>query len=137
MTDMNRRVVSILAFGALLLPGCLEREMKITSEPSGALVFISDKEVGRTPVTVPFTWYGDYDIILRLEGHQALKTHAQINAPIQEYPPLDLLSELAPWTIRDTRYLHYQLKPLAAPTEAELIKRAEAMEKKNLEPVGR
>ena len=28
------------------LAGCVEREMTITSEPSGALVFISDQEVG-------------------------------------------------------------------------------------------
>jgi len=111
--------------------------MTITSDPPGAVVYVSNVEVGRTPVTIPFLWYGDYDVILRLEGHNTLTTHAQINMPIYEYPPFDLLSEMAPWTYRDLRYLHYKLMPLTPPNEEDLIQRAQAMEKRNLEPVKR
>ena len=133
---MNRLQV-LLVFLAVLLAGCVEREFVITSEPAGALVFISDVEVGRTPVTVPFTWYGDYDIILRLDGHTTLKTHANINVPVYEIPPFDLLSEIAPWTYHDRRYLHYELETLELPSDNELIRRAVVMEEKNLEPVRR
>jgi hypothetical protein len=129
---MNRRVGCILA-AAMCLGGCVDREMTITSQPPGALVFVSDVEVGRTPVTIPFTWYGDYDVNLRLEGYETIKTHAEINPPVYEYPPLDLLSELAPWTYRDNRYLNYTLKPYTPPSDEELIRRAQTMEKKNLE----
>jgi len=99
------------------------------------MVFISDREVGRTPVTVPFTWYGDYEIILRHESYETLKTHADIRMPWYEVPPLDLLSELAPWTYRDRRYLHFEMDKLVLPGDAELIRRAEALEKRNLQPV--
>jgi len=122
---------------AVALAGCVEREFVITSEPPGALVYISDVEVGRTPVTHPFTWYGDYDIMLRHEGRQTLKTHAEITPPIYEIPPLDLLSEIAPWTYHDRRYLHYQLDELAQPSDEELIRRAKVMEQENLQPVNR
>ena len=44
------------------LTGCIERTISITSEPSGALVHLNDDEVGRTPLTVPFTFYGVYDV---------------------------------------------------------------------------
>jgi len=111
--------------------------MFITSAPAGALVFVSDVEVGRTPVTVPFTWYGDYDIILRLDGHETLKTHANINVPIYEIPPFDLLSHMAPWTYRDYRYLHFDLQKLVLPSDEELIEAADALEKRNREPVER
>jgi hypothetical protein len=33
---------------AVLLAGCVEREMLVTSEPAGAIVYVSDVEVGRT-----------------------------------------------------------------------------------------
>lgn len=120
---------------AACLGGCVEREMTITSEPSGALVYVSDREVGRTPVSLPFTWYGDYDIILRRAGYKTLKTHANITPPIYEIPPLDLLSALAPWTYHDRRYLHYKLTRLGPLDEEALLRRAEQMRRRTVEPV--
>ena len=135
---MSWRVVYILTvLLGLSLVGCVDREMVITSRPAGALVFVSDVEVGRTPVTLPFTWYGDYDIILRRSGFQAVATHAQINPPIYEIPPFDLLSEIAPWTYHDRRYLHYEMEKLVLPEEDELLQRAEALREKNLQSVER
>jgi hypothetical protein len=119
----------------LAIAGCVERELYITSEPEDALVRISDVEVGRTPLTVPFLWYGDYDIVLRLDGYKTIKTHALIRPKWYEVPPLDLLSQLAPWTYHDRRELSYKMERLELPADAELIRRAEEMRKKNLEPV--
>jgi len=122
----------------VLLGGCVEREMAITSEPEGALVLVSDREMGRTPVTFAFTWYGDYDIILRdKEGYKTLKTHAAINPPWYEVPPLDLLSHIAPWTYRDKRFLHYKLEKLEPVSDEELIKKADEMRRRTVEPAGR
>ena len=134
---MNRVTIAIAATFAVLAGGCIEREMSITSEPAGALVFISDVEKGRTPLTVSFTWYGDYDLILRREGYKTLKTHAHINAPAHQYPPLDLFVAMAPWTVRDHRYLHFRMEELVQPTDEQLIERAETLRKRNLQPVTR
>lgn len=109
--------------------------MIVTSEPAGALVFISDREVGRTPVTQPFTWYGDYDIVLRKEGSETLETHANLLPPWYELPPLDLLSALAPWTYHDRRYLHYELKPLSLPDDEQLLRSARELRERAAEPV--
>ncbi|MFP3937216.1 MAG: PEGA domain-containing protein [Phycisphaerae bacterium] len=125
--------ISLVAVG--LMFGCVERELTITSEPEGALVYISDEEVGRTPVTVPFTWYGDYDIIVRRDGYETLDTHAKIHTPWYEVPPIDLLSALAPWTYHDRRYLHYKLEPLTLPDDEELLDQAEQMKQRTLQPV--
>lgn len=110
----------------------MERELRITSQPEGALVFVSEKEVGRTPVTLPFTWYGDYDIQLRLEGYKTLNTHAEINPPWYEVPPIDLLSYLSPWTYRDHRFLDYKLEKQEPVSPEVLIKRAEEMRARTL-----
>ena len=135
MRNLLTGIVMIASAG--LLAGCVEREMTITSEPAGALVFVSDVEVGRTPLKRSFLWYGDYDIILRLDGHETLKTHASIKPPIYEIPPFDLLSHIAPWTYHDRRFLHYRLKPLKLPSDNELIRRAERMQKRNEEPISK
>ncbi|MFP4052617.1 MAG: PEGA domain-containing protein [Phycisphaerae bacterium] len=132
---MKRRAYLTGMLAAVLLTGCVEREMLVTSEPAGAIVYISDVEVGRTPVKVNFTWYGDYDIMLRKDGFETLKTHANLTPPIYELPPLDLLSAIAPWTYHDKRYLHFEMSKLNLPEDEELIRRAEQMRQRNLEPV--
>ncbi len=133
---MKTHLLLLTIFVAILTPGCVEREMSITSQPPGAMVLISDVEVGRTPVTIPFTWYGDYDIILRRDGYKTLKTHAKITMPIYEVPPLDLLSAIAPWTYHDSRYLHFEMEPFVKSSDDELIERAEQMELRTAEDVG-
>ncbi|MHC4295186.1 MAG: PEGA domain-containing protein [Planctomycetota bacterium] len=134
---MNRYAILVVLGAVLLIGGCVEREMLITSKPAGALVFVSDVEVGRTPVTLPFTWYGDYEIILRRSGHETLKTHANINPPVYEIPPLDFFSAIAPWTYHDRRYLHFEMQPLKEASDSDLIRRADAMRKRNAQPVTR
>ena len=124
-----------LAAAAMGLCGCLERDITVTSEPAGALVYLNDVEVGRTPLTVPFTWYGDYDVQVRLDGCQTLATHAKINAPIQETPPFDLFAELSPVTYTDHRYLYYKLQPLVLPTDDELKARAQKLQQENMKSV--
>jgi hypothetical protein len=60
-----------IVIGASTLVGCVERTISITSEPRGALVYLNDEEVGRTPVSVPFTYYGVYDVRLEREPEWA------------------------------------------------------------------
>jgi len=94
----------------MLLAGCVERTITISSEPKGALVFLNDKEVGRTPVTVPFQWYGDYDVILRKNGYDAMKTHKRVVQPWYEYFPFDIFAELFyPGTIHDEHVWEFEM----------------------------
>ncbi len=120
--------VAMLAL-ALPIPGCVERTVTINSQPEGATVFLNDQEVGRTPVKVPFTWYGDYDIILRKDGYETLKTHCQLEAPWYQYPFIDLFAEcLIPMTLRDEHILEpFVLAPFNAPTREGLLYRADEM----------
>ncbi len=88
--------------------------MTIKSDPPGALVYLKDREIGRTHVTRDFMWYGNYQVEVRKEGFEALKTHKWVVAPAYQWIPLDLLAELVPVTFRDRQNLFFQLKPEAA-----------------------
>ena len=76
--------------------GCVERRLLITSEPSGALVHLNDQEVGRTPLEVPFTWYGTYDVRLQRPGYVTLQTQREAEMPWWETPGPDLFAEAVP-----------------------------------------
>lgn len=111
-----RTTVARIALGAALvgltgLTGCLERTIQITSEPSGALVWVNDVEVGRTPCEAEFTYYGKYDVRLRLEGYEPLSTIAQAKQPLYEYPPFDLGATIVPWRVENVVKWHFALEP--------------------------
>lgn len=102
-----------LAALAMALAGCgqVTRQMTLKSEPSGALVYLNGQEVGRTPCTVDFTWYGRYDVVLRREGSQTVKTTQDVPAPWWQWIPLDLVSEIVPGRKIDHHEYAFTLKP--------------------------
>jgi hypothetical protein len=91
--------------------GTVDRRMSITSEPPGALVYMNDQEVGRTPVKREFTWYGVYDVQVRADGYETKFTKTRVIAPIWQWPPFDLMAELAPIHWKDVHKIHYHLRP--------------------------
>ena len=67
---MKRWLILLMA----ALGGCVERTMTFQSNPPGALVYVNNQEIGRTPMRRDFTWYGNYDVVLRKDGYETLKT---------------------------------------------------------------
>ncbi|HNX27270.1 MAG TPA: PEGA domain-containing protein [Phycisphaerae bacterium] len=113
----------------VIICGCVEREWTIRSEPEGAVVYVSNVEVGRTPVTIDFTWYGDYDVTIRKDGYDTLDTHVKIDPPWFEWVGVDLFSEIAPWTYYDRRETLHILQKRHMPNENELIQKAKDLQK--------
>ena len=110
MMHVMRKIGLLLLIG--LLSGCVQRTLSVTSEPSGALVYLNGQEVGRTPLKRDFTWYGTYDVQLRREGYQTLDTKSKVIAPAWLWFPFDLVAELWPGRIKDQHHLHYTLSPI-------------------------
>jgi len=99
---------------AILPAGCVRRTLMVRTEPEGARVFLNDYEVGTSPVSVDFTWYGDYDVIVRKDGYETLKTHHEIKPPWYQVPPIDFVAEiLVPFEIHDEREASFTLRPMA------------------------
>jgi hypothetical protein len=125
---MRRAPIFLLA-AALAAGGCVERTMTVETNPPQALAYINDEEAGRTPFNHRFVWYGTYEIEVRKEGYQTLKTTAPVIAPWWQWVPFDLIAELLPLHLEDSHTLHYTLQPIQPGKEApdELIDRAQRL----------
>lgn len=115
---------------AAILGGCVERRLTINTEPEGALVILNDEEIGTSPVTVSFEWYGDYDVAIRKEGFETLKTHRKLKGPWYDKFPYDLFVQLLnPKRIVDSYEWTFTLAPQKQPTREELIRNAQELKK--------
>jgi hypothetical protein len=116
------------------LTGCVERTMKITTNPTGARVFLNDEEIGVSPVKTSFLWYGDYDVVIRKPGYKTLKTNYRVNAPWHQIPPIDLITEcFLPGTIKDEHELPtFDLAAETTEPAADLVERAVEMRDRTL-----
>jgi hypothetical protein len=112
-------VVFAVLFAAFFSSGCVQRRMLIRSNPPGARVYVDDYEIGDTPVSANFTYYGTRKIRLVKDGCETLTVMQPFPTPWYEYVPLDFVSEnLLPGKITDKRVLDYQLRPqIVAPPE--------------------
>ncbi len=122
----NVNAVSMCVLVAItLVTGCVRRTVSITSEPTGALVFLNDQEVGRTTMSTDFLWYGDYDVVLRKKGYKTLKTHWLVKSPWYQKIPFDFVAEvLWPGKLHDQHAQHYTLEPSVDAESGEVVQRA-------------
>jgi len=127
---MNRGTVGFfvaLGVAALLGSGCVERELTINTEPEGAMVMLNDEQIGESPVTVAFNWYGDYWVRATKEGYETLETSRELKAPWHDWFPLDFFAQvLYPGRIVDRYEWTFDLSPRQDLTRKELIEKAEA-----------
>jgi len=118
----------IILITTLLLAGCVERRLTINTQPQGALVVLNDEEIGASPVTVSFEWYGDYNVRISKEGFETLKTHRKLKAPWYDAFPFDFFAQiLNPKRIVDSYEWTFKLAPQKQPTREELIQNAEEL----------
>jgi hypothetical protein len=126
-------ILATLALTVMLAGGCVKRTLRITSEPSGALVWLNDHEVGRTPLEVGFVYYGTYDVRLEREGCEPLLTVGQVNPPLWDMIGPDFVAEVIPVQLESNASLHYEMQP-RKDDPVELLERARQL-RGRIEPV--
>jgi hypothetical protein len=125
MITLPRGLLPLLAF-TLAAPGCVRRTITITSEPSGAIVWLNDREVGRTPVDVEFVYYGEYAVRLVKDGYEPMLTSGHAKAPVWDMAGPDLFAEVMPAELRSRVRWHYSLEPTVEDRPG-LVDRAEGL----------
>jgi hypothetical protein len=128
-----RPVLVLLAAGGCLTTGCVRRTITITTDPPGTMVWLNDREVGRSPIDVDFDFYGTYDVRLEREGYEPQMTSGDAEAPWWDMVVLDLVAELMPFPVHSRVEWHYALEPLDDDPEA-LTRRARELRSKVAEP---
>ncbi len=135
MTLTQPKLLSMfcLAFVVCGFCGCVRRTLTIATDPQGATVTLNDEQIGTSPVSRDFTWYGDYDVVMRKEGFETLRTNVVVRTPWYEVPPIDFFFDvLWPGHIHDLHQYSFTLTPAVVPEHDEVVQRATEMREEAL-----
>ena len=123
-----RAVAAAFAVVALTLStsGCVQRRMTIRSNPPGALVYVDDYQLGTSPVSHDFVYYGTRKIRLVKDGYETLTVRQPFPLPWYQIFPFDFVTEnILPWEIRDERVVDLAMVPSASAPPESVVARAE------------
>ena len=121
-------LVLVLAGLSMVLAGCVERRLTIVTEPPGAMVTLNDEQIGISPVTASFNWYGDYWVRINKDGYETLDTHRELKAPWYDHFPFDFIVQIVdPTRVVDSYEWTFELSPKEYPTREQLLEQAEAL----------
>lgn len=124
-----RPLLVALLLGALLAaPGCVRRRLTVRTNPPGALVYVDNQQIGATPCSVDFTYYGTREIRMVKPGYETLTVNQPIPSPWYQKPGIDFVSEnLVPFRIRDNREVAFTLTPQRIVPTEEIIGRGQQL----------
>ncbi|CAN5833904.1 hypothetical protein BH23PLA1_BH23PLA1_13620 [soil metagenome] len=128
--------VALLALAAIAgSTGCVERRYTIRTSPPGALVTVNGEEIGTTPVSARFIYYGNTRMTIQAEGHETLNFVQPIRAPWWDNIVTEFFTEnLIPYTFRDEREFFYVLPPVADPPTGDIVARGEELRRAGQAP---
>ena len=116
--------------------GRVRRRLTIRSDPPGALVYIDDQEIGITPVSTSFTFYGTRKIQLIKDGYEMVTVKRTFRAPWYQITPLDFFTEnLLSRELRDERVLDFKLAPQRIRSDTELRQRGSQLRRRAAEGI--
>ena len=133
----GRRAVLAMMLAGLcsLSAGCVERRYTLRTNPPGALAIVNGEEIGPTPLSRSFTYYGDREITLIKDGYQTQPIIQPIRAPWWDNLLTEFFTEnFIPYTFRDEREFTYNLTPATVPPTNELVDRAQNLRAQALTP---
>lgn len=118
----------LLLLATVSASGCVSRRVTIISNPPGAVVYVDNQEVGVTPVSTKFIYYGTREIRLVRDGYETLSVAKTFYPPWYEYPGIDFVSEnLWPQEIHDERMVSFDLLPKQVIGADDLVRRGELL----------
>lgn len=121
-------LVLLLTAGLGSLSGCVERRYTVRTNPPGALLVANDEEIGATPTSRSFTYYGDRKFKLMLDGYETQTVIQPIKAPWWDNYVTEFFTEnLIPYTFRDEREYVYQMVPETEPNVDNLLQNGQGL----------
>jgi hypothetical protein len=132
-TAANRsfaRTAAILLAAALLVAasGCVRRRLTVRTNPPGAQVFVDDQEIGTSPCSASFVYYGTRKITVMKDGYRTETLWQTLNPPWYQLPVAEFISEnLVAREIRDERIVDVQLLPQEIVPPERLLDRAQSL----------
>jgi hypothetical protein len=129
-------VLVLATLAVVTLDGCVKRRYTIRTDPPGVLAFVNGAEVGATPVSKSFTYYGTREILLVSPDGTQKRVLQDVDAPWWDNAVTDFVSEnLLPFTLRDEREFKYTIEPSPNTPKADLLARAQALRQEAQGPI--
>ncbi|MCA9040395.1 MAG: PEGA domain-containing protein [Planctomycetaceae bacterium] len=126
-SDRWRRICAGMVLACLLVTsgsGCVFRRMTIESDPPGALAYVDGKEVGYTPASFSFLYYGTREIKLVKDGYQTLTVMQKVQAPWYQWPGIEFIADnFSPQKVTDRHVYRYSMQRQQIPPSNELLER--------------
>jgi PEGA domain len=123
---------------AISSTGCMHRRMTVRSDPPGAMVLVDGEEIGYTPTSIDFTYYGTREVTLIKPGYKTLTLYQPVPRPWYQVFPLEFVTDnIALTKIRDRRDLVYTLQPEELIPTQEILDRANHLRSDTLRTEGR
>jgi hypothetical protein len=117
--------------------GGVKRRLTVITDPPGAKVYIDGYEIGITPISTYFTYYGTRKVRIVREGYETLTVDELLPAPWYEYPGVDFFVEnFSRSEIDHHLTLSYKLEPRQVVIQDHLIQRAEQFRLESLAQAG-
>ncbi len=111
-----------------LMAGCMHRRVTVISDPPGALLFVDGDEIGQTPVSFDYTYYGTREFKLVKDGYRTVTELRELRTPWYQVPPLDFVTDnFALTKINDYRTLQFRLEPVQIVPTGQLYDRARSL----------
>jgi hypothetical protein len=102
--------------------------MTVRSNPPGATVYLDGKEIGRTPFSTNFNYYGKREFKVVKQGYETQTKLLPVRAPWYEWPGIDFVSEvLVPGKLTDQKFFEFELRTQQETGGAEIVARAEEL----------
>ena len=107
------------------LSGCVSRRMTLVSNPPGAMVLLEGREIGYSPASVDFTYYGTRRVTMIKDGYETKSDLVTVSAPWYQWPVIEFFTDnLSPRRITDRRVYTFDLQPKQLVPDEELRSRA-------------
>jgi PEGA domain len=125
---VRRLLVAACLAACLNTTGCVRRRLTVRTFPAGAQVFVDNQEIGTTPCSASFLYYGTREIKVVKDGYRTETLFQKIYPPWYQIPPLDFVTEnVVPNEIRDERIVDVQLVPEEIVPQQRLLDNAQAL----------
>lgn len=112
----------------LAATGCVRRRLTVRSNPPGAACYVDNQQIGTTPCSMDYVYYGTREIRLVAPGYETLTVNQELVPPWYEWPGIDLISEvLVPTRLEDSRTVEFNLPRERIEPVGAVIERAEQL----------
>ena len=102
--------------------------MTINSNPPGARVLVDGNDIGLTPVSKDFTYYGTRQITLIKDGYETRTVMQRVRTPWYQWFPFEFFSDnLLPFKVTNRHHFHYEMERSRQVPQGELLDRANSL----------